>query len=461
MRRGLIVAFLLLLFPQLTYASDNKSSRTLFGVASHFLHTRQIYTDKDDTWLLPRTMPLQTELGTPWVTEQIYALTSKSRALVDDGTANAADKARISDRRKLIDNWLDIYDKAGTKVVLTVSAADPRAKKSDVINEAFGNWITDLISRHPGIKAVQLHNEPNLRSFWTGSPEDYVNLYRGIAHKIKAKNPEVAITVGAISSLSWQPGRKWLKSAIKAGLLEFADGVSIHPYNLKIPPETDPHAKIPLRDAIINFWEEMSAAAPAGKNLKLYFTELGYSSAPNGIAGIGSEDLQANYLARLMMIYTDLRVRDGVPIEAVFWYDLKNDGSDPTKQEHNFGLVSSDLKRKKPAFQTYRRIITAIPDPLSLKPSATVYTADSADAVITSWTNVDGDDVIAVWRTGEGTKSVRVDAKSSSNSTLVKANSLDVNSGAEAEPVVTRDDGSFHFTLADVEGVQIIKFAKK
>jgi hypothetical protein len=45
----------------------------------------------------------------------------------------------------------------------------------------------------------------------------------------------VKLLVGAVSSLWWAPGVQWLKRAVDHGLLEFADGVAMHPYNVDDP----------------------------------------------------------------------------------------------------------------------------------------------------------------------------------------------------------------------------------
>lgn len=97
-----------------------------FGVASHFLHNKYIYKEKDDSWLTTKTSPAVSDLGTEWVTEQIYALTNKSRALVDDGTLSDVDRAKIEERRRLIDQWLAVHDQKKRKVLLTILAAAPR-----------------------------------------------------------------------------------------------------------------------------------------------------------------------------------------------------------------------------------------------------------------------------------------------------------------------------------------------
>lgn len=411
-----------------------------FGVVSHFLHNKYIYKEKDDSWLTTRTSPALSDLGTEWVTEQIYALTSKSRALVDDGTSSDVERAKIEDRRRLVDQWLAVHDQKKRKVVLTILAAAPKARNFEQINHDFAQWIAQLVHRHPSIVAVQLHNEPNLRSFWPGSPQDYVDTYRPIALEIKRVNPNVDITVGAISSLSWDKGREWFRSAMHSGLLDFADGVSVHPYNLKAPPEQDPHLSIAatspntqLGQAIASFWGEVQSYNQAHKPLKLYFTELGYSSAPNGIAGIGDEVLQAKYLTRLMAIYLDARARQKIPLEAVFWYDLKSDGDKAANQEDNFGLVSADLKRKKPAFFAYKNLISAIGDVSDLNAVDVTSQKADTDTILMGWQRSSRRQIIVpFWTTGqsEGEASVKLPAGFDQSS--VKATVIDLMSGQRA-----------------------------
>ncbi|WP_413708787.1 cellulase family glycosylhydrolase [Rhizobium sp. Rhizsp82] len=439
-------------------AADSRDLRDVpfYGVAGHFLHTRQIYPDKDDSWLISNTEPTRAELGAPWVAEQIYALTGKNRALVNDGTANNADKFRIEQRRALVDKWLDTYDAQDVQVLLTIIGAGPKARNAKGINEDFANWIAELVGRHRSIKVVQLHNEPNLRSFWAGTPADYVDTYRSIAHKIKHRNPNVIIAVGAISSLSWGPGRLWLKEAIKDGLLDYADAISVHPYNLTAEPEVDPHTKYSLRDSFREFWAEIQAASPAGKQLRLYLTEFGYSSAIGGQASIGSEELQANYLARLMLLYADFRVKENVPIDAVFWYDLKNDGRNKSEQEHNFGLVSADLKRKKPAFYTYQRIIQALPDIGVLKSEDTDFSTNADNIVVLSWVRPTGEKIIAAWQTGIQREGVHVEIKLPADESSKTANFLNLVTGEQTQRPLGQLAGQGTIIIKDLRDVTLL-----
>jgi len=454
-----------MLVPAIAAASErDRSNDAFFGVVSHFLHNNQIYKDKDDTWLTSKTSPIIEELGTDWVTEQIYALTNKSRALVDDGTLTATERGQVETRRKLVDQWLAIHDRAGRKVLLAILAAAPKAKNSELINRRFAVWIAELVKRHPSIRVVQLHNEPNLRSFWPASPEQYVEVYRPIAETIKTLNPQVEIAVGAISSLSWKNGRDWLRAAMSDGLLDFADAVAVHPYNLKVPPEMDPHTasagtneELALAQAIEAFWQDVQGFNSTGKRLKLYFTELGYSSAPNGIAGIGDEVLQAKYLARLMSIYVDVRVRYGIPLNGVFWYDLKNDGDEAANQEDNFGLLSHDLKRKKPAFAAYRNLITALPHVADLKAVEVEQVPSEPNVVHFAWRRRSAPEtIVSVWTTGGAPVTIHLKLPAEAGVMPAEVTAVDLLSGEKTQISVT--EGTVSVSATDHVKILVARY---
>lgn len=379
----------------------------LFGVATHLLRTGDFFNGLDDSWSMPRLRPVLEALGTQTMALALYAYdTSPHRALV---SPNGALNAGIRDRRILIDHWLGILDRMGKPVLITLFAHSPRKPGYAALNLQFADWLAELVRDHPAIAYIQLHNEPNLPRFWNrATPGEYVTTYRAIAEPIKAARPDIKIVGGAISSLSWAPGRQWLRKAISAGLLDLVDGVSVHPYNRHNPPEDDPHfgkkdgpVTDDIADAFADFWSEIDKAKPKGKPLSLFITETGYSSAISDPLGLGSESQQADYLSRAMLIYLDLRVSGVAPIEAVYWYDLKDDGTDNSRTEDKYGLVTADLSREKPAFSAYKSVIAAFPSADDLEPSPlglTITTAGGAVAVKLWHRKSDDTHIIAFWR---------------------------------------------------------------
>lgn len=336
-------------------------TETMFGVCGHVIHTSRFYEGKDDYWTLEYTLPFLLDADLGWVREAIYQPWFANRERKD-----------VDRHRADLERYLSMYEKHGVKVMLAIMAVPPRDRWVKY-NDDFFDYVAELAARFDCVKVVEMHNEPNLKFFFSGTPREYVELYGEAARKVRAARPDIVIAAGSISSLWWEQGVQWMDEMIAAGGLEWADAISVHPYNKKAPPETDPHfTGAPEEDpnhmdlALDAWWARVREAAPDKKDLKLYFTEFGYSSADEGLAGIGSEERQADYLSRLMMIFLDARLR-GIPLEGVFWYDLKDDGPKRTLGEHNFGLIRHDLSRVKPGYPVYAAIAERFPDPADLE----------------------------------------------------------------------------------------------
>ncbi|WP_346911901.1 hypothetical protein [uncultured Roseibium sp.] len=381
-----------------------------YGVVGHFLKTPDFKDNWDPNWRLPVLMKQIKKAGIQRITFPIFSYDGERAGLIRLEKHSPQVAAGLKHRRDLIDQWLTLADQEGLIVSLHVFAKTPRVPRYKEFNRHFTDWIAELIQRHPNIKTIQFHNEPNIKFFWRNStPEEYVEVYREIAHKFKAVRPDIQMTVGAIASLSWPKGRAWLRRAMDAGLLEFADAVSVHPYTKRKPPEDDPHFNsvpgddlLDVEEAFINFNNEIQSRAPNGKKLGILLTEFGYSSSESGSHGVGSEKTQADYLSRSILIYIDLNVRHNIPIEAVFWYDLKDDGTDPNHVQHNFGLLSYDLTREKDAYRTYAAIIKAIPDVSKLEPASLNVSLSNTSGIkhvnIKQWLQTDDSTyIVAFW----------------------------------------------------------------
>lgn len=370
--------------------------QTIFGVCGHFMHTPLFYRDgKSNTspyWQLEYTLPPLVEANLGWVREPLY------QPWFDDDS-----KPRVLENRQTVERYLAMYGEHGVKVVLAPMAVGPGDKQA-AQREPFFRWLGSLCKRFECVRVVEMHNEPNLGFFWKGTAADYVSTYRRAAEIIHQEKPGVSIAVGSVSSLWFGPGVEWLKQVLDGGALEWADAISVHPYNKKIWPEGDPHFEGAnddpghLEKAIDAFYALVKSKAPPGRAPKLYFTELGYSSGREGMAALGDEQQQADYLSRLMLIYFGARLR-GVPLEGVFWYDFKNDGQSD-HAESNFGLLGFDGSVRKPAYEYYRRIATFFADPGKFQPLDTKAEWSNFPEATKcyTWRRDDGALIVAAWR---------------------------------------------------------------
>jgi hypothetical protein len=165
---------------------------------------------------------------------------------------------------------------------------------------------------------------------------DYVALVKDAAPIIRKNNPQAKILAGAVTSAGIKGG--FVDRILAAGVLKYADGISLHPYvHCEGRDHNTPESWINwLRDLDRRF------SSKAGKPVPLYLTEMAWPSH-EGNCGM-SAVRQSAYLARAYFL-----ARTVPNIKGMWWYDLINDGTARDDQEHNFGLLNIDLG-PKPAY---------------------------------------------------------------------------------------------------------------
>lgn len=195
---------------------------------------------------------------------------------------------------------------------------------------AFARWAGAAAAHYKGRGVIwEIWNEPNI-SFWKPKPDvhQYIALAKATIKEIRKADPKATIIAPASSSFPWS----FFEEMFKAGLLEELDAISVHPYRGR-HPETVVEDYTRLRMMIDRY------ASPAKKKIPIVSGEWGYATHTKGV----SLETQAAYLVRQQII----NLYCGVQLS--IWYDWKNDGTDPTYNEHNFGTVTHDLK-PKPAY---------------------------------------------------------------------------------------------------------------
>jgi hypothetical protein len=215
------------------------------------------------------------------------------------------------------------------------TTASPRKPESV---EAFARWAGAAAARYAGRGVVwEIWNEPNI-FFWRPGPnvDEYARLARATVESVRRADPRAVIIAPGISGFDPPFMERFLASGILGGL----DGVSVHPYRFRRPPETAAVDYQRLR-------EQVDRHAPAGRSgrVPIVSSEWGWSTDGRDV----SLETQAAYLVRQQLFHLFV----GVPLS--IWYDWKNDGRDPQEREHNFGVVDADLK-PKPAYHAMRTL---------------------------------------------------------------------------------------------------------
>jgi hypothetical protein len=296
---------------------------------------------------------------------------------------------------------LDNLDKRGLRAILILDYSHPLYEASVVCTNpmdnqlhtstaapqhpesiaAFVKWAAAGVEHFRGRHVLwEIWNEPNIE-FWSphGDAGQYATLALAVCKSIRSTTPDATIIGPATSQLPWD----FLETVFKAGVLEYFDAVSVHPYRrADRPPESAAADFHRLRELI-----ERYAPESRKNKIPILSGEWGYaSSSTKGV----SLETQAAFAVRQQLS----NLLEGVPLS--IWYDWKNDGDDPAEREHNFGTVLSDLK-PKPAYLAIQIMIRQ----LAGYRIARRLPLDSDQDYAVLCTSGDGPQKIAAWTLGD------------------------------------------------------------
>jgi polysaccharide biosynthesis protein PslG len=245
---------------------------------------------------------------------------------------------------------------------------------------AYARWAAAAARHFHGRHIIwEIWNEPKI-SFWSPKPDaaQYTSLALAAAKAVRLAEPQATIVGPASSGFPWE----FLETFLKSGILEYLDGVSVHPYReYRHGPETAAADFEKLRQLIDRF----APAARRGK-IPILSGEWGYASHTRGVR----LETQAAFAARQQLA----NLLNGVPLS--IWYDWRNDGDDPNEREHNFGIVHVDLS-PKPAYLALQTLTRQLSGFHVARRIALAHDQDYA--LICS--NADGQQKLAVWTAGE------------------------------------------------------------
>ncbi len=218
------------------------------------------------------------------------------------------------------------------------------------------NYVRTVVGRYKGcVKYWEIWNEPNI-FFWTGTVEQYAELMKAAYSAVKEADPE-AMVIGCCTSGT---DLRFIEKVFQNGGYDNMDILSIHPYRYPpTPEESDFIGELKRADALVRKY---------GPRKEIWLTEIGWptNAGDNG----SSEAKQAAMIARTYM----QAAASGV-VQKVFWYNFRNDGLDPSYNEHNFGIIRRDqsLKPACEAFMTMTRHLEGKKFVKALNPGQGVY----------------------------------------------------------------------------------------
>ncbi len=273
-------------------------------------------------------------------------------------------------------HFCDALAHAGIKMIAVLDGTNP-IYKNPIDRKAFAryaSWVTRAI--HRDVAAYEIWNEPWNFSFrqryggaWNGRGNapwlaQYARFVHTAVVAMRKVNPKAVI----IQNLD---GPMWVY-ALHRYPQDFTgtDGIDLHPYPDRFPPETLPWGGFAIRrrdgvsvddnrHGLLSYLDILSRLDPErylGHALQCWVGEFGYSTyTPERQNGLGegyTPRVQAAYLVRGLLLGLTAGVR------AFCLYDMVDDSPNPFDPECNYGLVDprSEGYRPKPAFYAIRRV---------------------------------------------------------------------------------------------------------
>lgn len=257
--------------------------------------------------------------------------------------------------------------------------------RSDLAVSAFSKYAAWVTSENAHlIQMVEIWNEWNIGSgsipkVMIGVPSEYVKLAHETYTNIKAVNPKAQVIVGGMGHDL--PDWLWLKEAISLGLLDYANGLSVHLYNYCDRKHVGSDELVErlrlLRELLIS----------NGKSdLPVYISEVGWPTH-TGKCAVSERDA-ALYSLRFLL---EASARPW--IAGVWFYEFMDSGDNPEEREHRFGLLRRD-KTEKPsgcAVRMMGRLATKRPLQLINNNGVTLAIFDNeSDNLLVAWSSANG-----------------------------------------------------------------------
>jgi len=174
----------------------------------------------------------------------------------------------------------------------------------------------------------EIWNEPNLPQFWKPAPNaaEYSVLLRATVAAMRAADPAVVISSGGVSRFDG----KFLSDMLDLETARQLNAIAIHPYRNNAPES------VAEEWAFVSNW----ARRVFGARPEIWNTEWGYSSvdpsddSSNGHSVAGRQRQAVLAVRELLTVWAL-----GMPLAV--WYDLRDDSSDSTDPEKNYGLLDA------------------------------------------------------------------------------------------------------------------------
>lgn len=250
---------------------------------------------------------------------------------------------------------------AGITPIIYVQGIPSGISYQDFVSGA-KDFVVKAVKALAGIGVIwESWNEPNIGFWdsWSNSQstiQDWVNVDNAMGAAVRTYDPGSIFLVGAFSlstdykdnsDLYADWGTK-VETAVKLGILKYADAVSVHPYQLTAPPEDllSVNRNIDRMKAII--------AKYTRSDIPVVVSGFGYSTTNGSSNNPIDESTQAMWLTRAIFILDYMNV----PLITIFAYLVNTDATD--NAEYGFGIYRKDGTTQKPAATMLSSILSQL-----------------------------------------------------------------------------------------------------
>ncbi|HFI1340971.1 TPA: hypothetical protein ACGPI0_001038 [Klebsiella pneumoniae] len=167
------------------------------------------------------------------------------------------------------------------------------------------------------------------------SAKAYVKLVKYASACIKRSDQSATIIAGSFNPLDYID-LDWGGEIVKEGILNYVDGLSIHPYTWGSKRASRAEFNIHLLDKT---HDDLLRISGSNKNIDFYITEIGFPT------NSGKPEYSEEFVASFAYKYIIMAKRMNY-IKGVWWYDFINDGNNIKYREYNFGILNRDLSEK-------------------------------------------------------------------------------------------------------------------
>ncbi|EIP99532.1 beta-1,4-xylanase [Opitutaceae bacterium TAV1] len=216
-----------------------------------------------------------------------------------------------------------------------------RPDKSEPEPEAWSQFCSEMAKRYRGkVHFYEVWNEPDVTPFSNISPTAYAGMLRNAYKSVKTTNPEAIVLTGGFATLTNHPmliQPDYQEQALRLGKGAF----DIHAYH-------EHHEFYPR-------FVQMVDGRFLPMRQRVGVTEPWWANETAMTSSNGRERQQAKALYKKLLFAWS---RGAIGYN---WYDLRNDGNDPSDNEHNYGMLTTDFY-PKPVYSVYNTLVTLFRD---------------------------------------------------------------------------------------------------